>query len=480
VSVGRAEQKRGVGRAGLSSMVAVASVLAAAAGILSACANDADDKVEPPTVDSGYDGDSETPDTGTDAPSGPTDAGADPDARGAYDPTDAAVVCDASPCATQLVAGELHFCARMSDSTVRCWGADSYGALGNSSPDAGTGFGTDGGTTVRDVGGLGGIVELSASYRSNCARLEDGSVQCWGANDSSQLGVKAGSPRRVPTTVPLPAEATHVELGTRYACALLSNGEQWCWGMDEYLQQLRRDGATEANYLRIFLPGRAKVGDLSFVQLALSDNTIVGVTAQGETFSWGAVGGEPGILAGRVGSITPDETPRKLPSLTNAKSVVASTVLTTYPSKSRGHACAIVDGQIYCWGRSYVSALGTGVPGQELEPALAPFPDTVKTWPQQLAVGDEITCARMTDGSIYCAGSDIRGRLSTGKPNSVNAFFTKNAAFTKRAVQVATSNESVCALVEDGTVECWGSNANGELGFPSDDKDHPTPVKVAF
>ncbi len=464
-------------------MLLVGSVLAAAAGILSACSDD-DTVLGTQVGDSGYDGGSDTPDTpdtGIDAPSEPTDAGADPDARGAYDPVDVAVVCDASPCATQLVAGEAHFCARMSDSTVRCWGSTESGATGNASPDAGKAAG-DAGTTVRDVGGLAGVVELSASWQNNCARLEDGGVQCWGANGSYQLGITANryGAHPVPNAVPLPAEATHVELGPFYGCALLSTGEQWCWGADTYLQQLRRDGEFEANPIRARLPGKAKVDALSFSALAMSDNTMFGVTAQGETFSWGAVGGDDGILAGRVGSITPDETPRKIPSLTNAKSVVASSILTTYPSRSRGHACAIVGGEIYCWGRSYAGALGTGVPEEAREPALAPFPDTVKTWPQQLAVGDEITCARMTDGSIYCAGSDIRGRLGTGKPSSVSAFFMKIAAFTKRAVRVATSNEAVCALVEDGTVECWGSNAKGELGFTADSEDHPTPVKVAF
>ncbi|MDF2697643.1 MAG: hypothetical protein K0S65_6026, partial [Labilithrix sp.] len=346
-------------RRGVSSMLVAVSVLASALGILSAC-SDSDDGpvVAPPADDSGYDGGAnETPDTGTDAPSKPIDAG-DPDARGPYDPADVPVVCDASPCATQIVAGENHFCARMSDSTVRCWGSTQGGAIGNLSPDAGIGSGSDAGSTVRDVGGLSGVIELSTSYRSNCARVEDGGVKCWGANDSYQLGITSGryNSHPVPNVVPLPAEATHVELGTRYACALLANGQQWCWGADQYLQQLRRDGAFEADPLRSLLPGQAKTGEVSFVALAMGDYTMIGVTAQGETFSWGAVGGDDGILAGRVGSITPDETPRKLPALKNPKSLVASSNLTTYPSRSRGHACAIVDGQIYCWGRSYVSA----------------------------------------------------------------------------------------------------------------------------
>jgi alpha-tubulin suppressor-like RCC1 family protein len=39
----------------------------------------------------------------------------------------------------------------------------------------------------------------------------------------------------------------------------------------------------------------------------------------------------------------------------------------------------------------------------------------------------------------------------------------------------------VCALVEDGTVACWGGNERGELGLPTRDTNaHPTPVPVAF
>lgn len=482
MSAGRPERTRGFAkRSGLSSVIVVATVFATAAGILSvACSDDPRVIGTIPTDDASYDGGVEpAPDTGIDEPLPPTDAGRDPDARGAYDPADVAVVCDASPCATQLVAGDAHFCARISDGTVRCWGTTQSGAIGNRSADAGP---ADAGSTVRDVGGLSGVVQLSSAWRSTCARLEDGGVQCWGANDNYQLGITANryNPHPVPNAVPLPAEAKHVELGPRYACAFLANGEQWCWGADSYLQQLRRDGEFEADPNRSRLPGQAKLGDLSFVGLAMSDHTMVGVTAQGDVYTWGAVGGEDGILAGRIGSITPDETPRKLPSLTKARGLVASPVLTTYPSRARGHACVLVQGEIYCWGRSYAGALGTGVPDEEREPAHAPFPDTVKTWPQQLAAGDEITCARMTDGSIYCAGSDIRGRLGNGKPSSVSPFFAKAEAFTGRAVQVATSRETVCALVEDGTVECWGSNANGELGFTADDEDHPTPVKIAL
>ena len=108
-------------------------------------------------------------------------------------------------------------------------------------------------------------------------------------------------------------------------------------------------------------------------------------------------------------------------------------------------------------------------------PAHAPI--TGKAWPQKLAVGDEVTCARMTDGSIQCCGADHRGRLGNG----LSPLFTKVESFVGHAVQVATSHRAICALVQGGTVECWGSNQYGELGQGAPDQDaHPTPVKVVF
>ena len=79
---------------------------------------------------------------------------------------------------------------------------------------------------------------------------------------------------------------------------------------------------------------------------------------------------------------------------------------------------------------------------------------------------------------------DTKGQLGTGKttpeaPYSPN--FVQAKAFTGYAVRVATSNEAVCALVQGGTVECWGSNEKNQLGqTKADDAPHPTPVKVLF
>jgi alpha-tubulin suppressor-like RCC1 family protein len=487
-------------RSGARSMLVVATLFGAAASVLSvACADDGSSSGIDPGVDAGGDALDEH-DT---AP--PNDAGVDPDARGAFDPVDVPVVCDASPCVTQLVAGGAHFCARTDDGKVRCWGSDAFGVLGtmpkpqtdpedpkggpgNGDPDAG-----DGGSTVHVIPDLDNVTQVSAGGGTVCALLQDGKVKCWGDNSYAQLGlaldpaVSDGDPHPTPAEVPLPSAAVRVDVGYGGACAVLATGKVWCWGRNDQ-EQLVRLSADPANMFQG--PGLAEIEPLALTRIAAGDYSMLGMTAQGEVWSWGALAGDIGTISGRIGAISPNPTPRKIESLGNVTKLVASVWVDPpfnpppgpVPPKppARAHACALAQGEVYCWGLSYAGALCTGVPDREPEPAHAVLPDSIKTWPQQLAVGDEITCARMTDGSVYCCGSDTRGRLGTGTSVVLSASFRRASAFNRYAVQVATSDRAVCALVKDGTVECWGSNEKGELGYEADDADHPSPLKVAF
>lgn len=481
-------------------VLALATTLGTALGVLSAACGDFDGT--PPAtsgVDGSLDAPNVSPETGPDATDAmPTtdasDGGSAPDPRGPYDPADVPVVCDASPCATQIVAGNDHFCARMSDGTARCWGSeDMFGALGTNFPEEGT--------TVRAVADLSGVKQLSAAGATMCALLDKGGVACWGDNRRAQLGLaleyaladEGGHP--TPTLVPLDESTTKVDVGHGVVCAHLASGKLWCWGSDDQGQLLRNadDGAPYPDRMRS--PGPAATDPLSFARVAASNYSIFGVAPDGTAWSWGALAGELGTVSGRIGSISPSLTPKRLDALSNVTNLVASiwiarddTSGTSRPAPGgetpklppQAHACAIADGEVHCWGRSYRGALCTGLRDDELEPAHAPLPTSAKTWPQQLAVADEITCTRTTDGSVYCCGGDDHGRLGTGAVGILSASFVKADAFTHHAVQVATSDHAVCALVVDGTVECWGSNERGELGQTPDVLDHPSPVKITF
>lgn len=470
-------------------LVFPASILALGSALVVACADDSNREAF--TEDSGTDAPSPSPD---DAVVAPRDAGADPDARGAFNPADEPVVCDGSPCATQLVAGGDHFCARMSDGTVRCWGSDDFGVLGGSivtEQDAG----------ARHIGAipdLGGVTQLSAAGATTCARLDDGGVQCWGDNRYGELGRDVDppsgdeDPHPLPKPVLLDEAAVRVDVGFGSACALLASGKLSCWGRDDQKQLARGGDAGGQNLVRG--PGLAAVDPLTFSRTTAGSFTRIGVDAIGQVWSWGALAGDEGVTSGRVASISPDPNPRRVGSLTQVTSFAATVSIQPdweqppwepgepfpddKPPKPRAHACALANGEVYCWGTSYTGALCTGLPDREQEPRHAPV--TAKTWPQQLAVGDEITCARMTDGTVHCCGSNARGRLGTDSSVVLSPFFQRAYAFSGHAVQVATSSGAVCALVQGGSVECWGSNAKGELARTPDESSHPSPSRIGF
>jgi len=83
--------------------------------------------------------------------------------------------------AAKVVLGEQHTCALLSDTTVDCWGQDAFDQLGNSS-------GTTSSTAIPIAAGITGVVDIAAGGFHNCVVMNDGTVSCWGANDTAQLG----------------------------------------------------------------------------------------------------------------------------------------------------------------------------------------------------------------------------------------------------------------------------------------------------
>ncbi len=85
--------------------------------------------------------------------------------------------------ATRMAVGGSHSCGLTPEGGVRCWGLNQDGQLGINDPDV------NNTTSARSVNGLSsGQVEISSGVSHTCSLASNGSVRCWGANDSGQLG----------------------------------------------------------------------------------------------------------------------------------------------------------------------------------------------------------------------------------------------------------------------------------------------------
>lgn len=127
---------------------------------------------------------------------------------------------------TAISMGARFACAILTNKTIQCWGSNDVGEFGNGS--------TMGSNTPVAQGSLTNTVAIAAAFEDNfmCALLADMTVQCWGNNLSMQLA--NGS--RMNSSVPVPVagsglgNARAIAAGFSQACAVLTNGTLACWG----------------------------------------------------------------------------------------------------------------------------------------------------------------------------------------------------------------------------------------------------------
>ena len=124
--------------------------------------------------------------------------------------------------------GSNHSCARMADATLRCWGSNSSGQVGD-----GTTAPVGAPTTVS---GISNATSVGAGGSHTCARLSDGTLRCWGSNSSGQLGDATFTPRTTPVAVAEITGALLIALGQNHSCAIVGGGDVKCWGQGNFGQ----------------------------------------------------------------------------------------------------------------------------------------------------------------------------------------------------------------------------------------------------
>ncbi|MBI2061724.1 MAG: hypothetical protein HYT87_18440 [Nitrospirae bacterium] len=321
-------------------------------------------------------------------------------------------------------------CALLSDGTVKCWGWNDYGQLGDGT--------TAQKTTPVAVSTLSGAVAVTGGDRQTCALASDGTVKCWGYNFYGQLGDGTTANKTTPVAVSTLSGAIAVAGGINHTCVLASNGTVKCWGWNANGQLGDGTVADKTTPVAVFtLSGAVAVAGGLYHTCAL--------TSDGSVKCWGSNGN------GQLGDGTTAQktTPVAVSTLSGAVAVAGGTY----------HTCALAsDGTVKCWGRNLYGQLGEGTTADKTTPV------AVFTLSGAVAVagGTYHTCALVSDGTVKCWGGNGGGQLGDGTTDQRTTPVAVSAL--SGAVAVAGGNVYTCALVSDGTVKCWGDNYYGGLG----------------
>jgi alpha-tubulin suppressor-like RCC1 family protein len=124
-------------------------------------------------------------------------------------------------------------------------------------------------------------------------------------------------------------------------------------------------------------------------------------------------------------------------------------------------SCALTQLGVACWGDNRYGSLGDGTTTTSATPVAAHVPGNVVA----LTAGDWHVCALIDDGSVQCWGVGFGT-----SPSPV--------AGLARVASLAAGDGHTCALLNDHTVKCWGDNSFGQLGNGTTTSSS-TPVAVS-
>jgi alpha-tubulin suppressor-like RCC1 family protein len=125
------------------------------------------------------------------------------------------------------------------------------------------------------------------------------------------------------------------------------------------------------------------------------------------------------------------------------------------------HSCAVLDSNaVVCWGRGLSGEIGDGELVDRYVPTAV---TTLNDQPAvSVAVGDAVSCALIDGGSVWCWGGNDRGQLGRGDPAASSQAASVDGLLD--AVEIDAGFGHVCARRATGNVVCWGNDRFGQLG----------------
>lgn len=237
-------------------------------------------------------------------------------------------------------AGGFFTCARRSSGRLYCWGADTFGAVGNGAPNANVS------TPVEVVGNRTDWRQVSAGHDHVCAKRSSGQLFCWGSDGTGAVGNGPGTQSQS-SPVQVSGGFTNwasVSAGFQSTCARRTTGRLYCWGTDGDGQQ----GSGPGIQLH-FAPAEVAGGATDWATVSVGGTHACARRTTGRLYCWGFDN------TGQTGN--------GLPNADLASPTEVAGNATDWSAVDGGflHMCAKrTSGFLYCWGYDSDGQLGDG------------------------------------------------------------------------------------------------------------------------
>ena len=127
------------------------------------------------------------------------------------------------------------------------------------------------------------------------------------------------------------------------------------------------------------------------------------------------------------------------------------------------HTCAILDDDsLKCWGSNGSGRLGDGSGLSSSTPVAVNLGDGRTA--EAVGLGNYHTCAILDDDSLKCWGSNGSGRLGDGTTTNRSTPVAVNLGDGRTAKAISLGNQHTCAILDDDSLKCWGGNDSGQVG----------------
>ena len=394
---------------------------------------------------------------------------------------------------SKIVSSMWHTCALSVDGRVLCWGHNA-GGLGD---------GVDRPMTARAItpNFTGAFpegrhaIDLAVGTDGTCALLDNGAVSCWEDDETPRAGIVFGPD--------IKATALHSERWrggngghTGKVCATLDNDTMSCWyphndyrnpdwiepapniitmGPD-HLCILDENNTVacrgENSYGQLgdgtledkteFTPVKGLPNNQTVLAISTGVRNTCAVVESGNAYCWGYNDG----VNGDGTRISYYDEPVKFdlhPELENITSI----------DGYWGEFCAIhLNGKLGCWGSNYNGLVGDGTNEEWIDEVHLIDESTFGGSVEKVSVRDHKACALIDDGSLWC----------WGKQNNDGSTPTKVPQFgpNRQVVDFTIfGGDGVCVVESTGHVSCWGDGRLGTIGNGEDQyQHHPTRASL--